>query len=553
MKEKFRRPFCEEGKKTSSLDVPGTKAALADVLLAGARRAPVSFHMPGHKGQSFFRAHGFGPVIDRLPDLDITEIPGADNLFVRSGVLGDLEERWRALYQASACRLLVNGSTCGLEAAVMAAARPGQPVLLARNCHRSVLNGALMAGARPVWLYPEEAAERAGKPGAAEKAGSSAAAPGAAFNRPGAANSAGPSAFSGLLSDYPRFSRGLTAAAVARALDETPDAACVVITRPDYYGFLPDLTAIAAEVHRRGKVLIVDQAHGAHLKFMEPILGRRLGAESLGADLVVTSIHKTLAGFTQSSLLTFRPDRISPARLDRALEMVESSSPSYLLMLSLDMAASVLEEEGPSLMRSWLSDLAWFRRAAGEIPGLQALTAPDLDPSKLLLSMAPLGLTGEGLEAALEERGIIPELSDRHLVLGMTGIGNVRSDYEKLAAALAEIAEGAKRAGGLPEGGDVGPMTGEVPAFGGAGWRPYERAGRLERLPVPAETERLELELAAGRAAGGSLTPYPPGVPVVCPGEVLSEGVIRYLQDLLRRGTPVAGVDRAGRILVGRE
>ena len=504
-------------------------------LLRHSAQQPVSFHMPGHKGAAIYRDHGYGPFLDHIMDCDITEIPGADNLFQTEGPLLHTMDRYRKLYGVRQSYMLINGSSGGLIAAILASVPRGGRLILARNCHKSIFNALSLGDITPIYAYPRTIAEY------------------------------------GILGD-------ISVEEIVRCMDEAPDAAAVVIPSPNYYGICSDIEAIAKEVHRRGKVLIVDQAHGAHLSFFAKHLrpafsqneaqaqnreqarngeqvqngeharkpafsqsGKGLrfpsGAEDQGADAVINSTHKTLASFTQTAILNLCSDRIDRYDLEDRLQAVESSSPSYPLMASLDINADLLERCGSKLIREWAESLEWFyEEAPGRIPGLRLMEHPMLDPTKLNLDMSAYGLDGNELENLLIEKGIFIELVTGNILMCMTGIGNKRCDYEKLIRALEEIA-------------------GERILHRGGAVRKHPEAvtRSLEMKMVPVKKERIPLREAAGRVCASSVIPYPPGIPIVCPGEVFDGEVIAYIEGRRQAEEKVIGVDDLGRVVVGKE
>ncbi|MGI6211347.1 MAG: aminotransferase class I/II-fold pyridoxal phosphate-dependent enzyme [Anaerovoracaceae bacterium] len=502
---------------------------LLDYLRGHAEKQPVSFHMPGHKGPRFFREAGYGWFLDHIAECDITEIPGADNLFQPEGVIAGVMERYRKLYDADQAYLLVGGATAGIAAGLLAAGRRGGSVIMARNCHKSVFNVLSYAGMRPVFAFPDILEEE-----------------------------------------------GITGPVrpeeIRRVVREHPDADAVIVTSPNYNGVLSDIRGIADIAHENGMPLIVDQAHGAHLRFFDEQEGTKYAAESLGADFVIMSTHKTLGSFTQSAVACLYGDRIPRERVEDALQKVQSSSPSYLLMSSLEINAEILERDGAERIRAWREDLDWFYREAAEIPGVRMLgvdgsedlrdpgsaaepEVPEfsaeadllLDRSKINLDLSALGLSGGALDEELRRRGIFPEMVSGDGVLLLTGIGNRRYDYERLIAAVSEIAN--ERIRRLSE----APCCVRKNRESGAGLlrEINERSFRLPYRGIPEHAVRIPAEEAAGRAAAAALTPYPPGTPAVCPGEVPDRELLRLLLELRRRGISVMGIDEDGRILVG--
>lgn len=491
------------------------KTGITEFLLKHAEKEPISFHVPGHKGSRLYREYGYGEILAAMADCDLTEIPGADNLFQPRDIIRRTMDKYKALYKSRESFLLVNGSSAGILAAVMTCARQGDSVIVARNCHKSVHNGLSLAGARPVYAYPE------------------------------------------LIADW-GISGEITPEEIERCLRQNPKAKGVIVTSPNYYGVTSDIAAIAEIVHRAGKILIVDQAHGAHLPFFDRYRKGERGAraaENLGADIVINSTHKTLATFTQSAVANICSSRVDCGVFADKLQMVESSSPSYLLMASLDINADLLERRGEALICRWAKDIRWFYQEAAKIPGLRLLEHPLLDETKLNLDMSACGFDGAALEKALAERGVFAELTAGNVLLCMSGIGNRRCDYEALIAALKACAE---------EGaGSADKAAGERGAFdeegerAGKGVKPQAAytSGRKAHEPqaVPTETERIPVEQAAGRVSGTAITPYPPGIPLICPGEVMTEELLTYAETLRQSGETVMGIDDAGRVVAGKE
>ena len=474
-------------------------------LTEHADRKPVSFHMPGHKGSRIYRENGYGDFLDKIMDCDITEIPGADNLFQTEGIIAETMKRYEKLYGVKKSYLLVNGSSGGLIAAILACVRPGGKLIMARNSHKSIFNALGLASIEPVYAYPEEAEG------------------------------------CGILGE-------ITAEEVARCIDENPEAEAVILPSPNYYGICSDIKAIAEEVHKRGKVLIVDQAHGAHLKFFGKYGGAGAAlcgafpesAEEQGADIVINSIHKTLASFTQSALLNLCSDRVKPFLLEDKLQTIESSSPSYPMMATLDINADLLENAGERLIRQWADNLDYFYAEAGKIPGLSVLMPKNLDRTKLNIDMSAYGINGNQLEEMLMERDIFIELVTGNIVMCMTGIGNTRRDYERLLEALSEIA--AQQRG-------VAEKRGEFKKAE----QPQVLTRILEQRAVPVEKVFVPLKEAAGRVCASSIIPYPPGIPIVCPGEVIDEDVLEYIRERREAGEKVIGLTAEGTVCVGRQ
>lgn len=471
------------------------KKGVTQFLLSHAAKDPVSFHMPGHKGSAIYREHGYGEFLDHIMDCDITEIPGADNLYQAEDIIADTMAKYRSLYNVRESYLLINGSSAGLIAAILTCVPRGGKLIMARNCHKSIFNGLVMAGAEPAYIHPE------------------------------------------LIDDY-GISGEISVSAVKAAIAANPDASAIILPSPNYYGICSDIRGISEAAHEAGMYVIVDQAHGAHLNFFDACVhdaAEAKAADHLGADIVIQSTHKTLASYTQSAIVNLCTDRVDKYLFEDKLQLIESTSPSYLLMASLDLNADLLEEHGERLIEAWEGNLQWFYEASKEIEGLRVMAHPMLDHTKINLDMSAYGIDGLQLEEMLNEKAIFPELVTGNIVMCMTGIGNRRCDYERLLDALKEIA--AER--GLCEA-DKAEATQAV------------TMKQLEQRSIPTAKESVPMEEAADRICASSIIPYPPGIPIICPGEVIDEEVLSYCADLRARGEKVMGIDDRGRVLVGK-
>ncbi|MBR6473416.1 MAG: aminotransferase class V-fold PLP-dependent enzyme [Firmicutes bacterium] len=466
--------------------------SLLDFLTEYAKRQPVSFHMPGHKGSKLYKDLGYGEVLALLMDCDITEIPGADNLFQTEDVILSVMEKYRKLYESRKSYLLVNGSSVGLITAILSCSKRGEKVILARNSHKSIFNALTLGGLEPVYLYPDIMTGH------------------------------------GILG-------GIDPSEVSRLLDENPEASCVVLPSPNYYGICSDIEAIAKVCHERDKALIVDQAHGAHLKFIGE--GYPKAAEDCGADIVINSTHKTLASWTQTAVMNVMSDRVDLAVVGNYLQILESSSPSYPLMLSLDVNAEILldDKKKSRVITEWRNAVDEFYEGVREIPGVRVIEDPMLDRTKLNFDMGAYGLNGNQLETLLNERDIFTELVTGNIIMGMTGIGTTREDIGRLLEALSEIADSRELLmDGLPANDYSGILT-----------------MKLDRGRVPETSVSLPLDECEGRVAAASIIPYPPGIPLACPGEILTKEIIEYTKKLRSMGEKVIGVSPKGELLVG--
>lgn len=466
-----------------------TEVMIRSFLRKHEEKQTVSFHMPGHKGKALYENLGYGDFLQGFLNWDVTEIPGADNLFQAEGIIRDTAQRYARLYHVDKSYLLINGTSGGLIAAIMAAVPGGKKLLMARNCHKAVFNGLLIAGGEPVYVYPESG------------------------------EVAGP----------------IKPEEVDRLLRENPDVEAVLLPSPNYYGICSDIEAIAEVTHRAGKILIVDQAHGAHLQFFHDFgEGEEMppSAESCGADIVVNSIHKTLTSMTQSAVLNLQGDRVDRYLLEDKLQMIQSTSPSYILMTSLDINGDIIEKHGREIFRRWRRNLDNFYEGAKAIKGLRLPKWPLHDFTKINMDM---GISGALLENLLIEKGIYTELHTGNILMAMTGIGNTEEDYDQLLDVLKNIDD-------------------EL-SIGNRRWGAEEKelhSMEREVFPIPAEKEYVPLEESPGRVCAGSVIPYPPGIPYICPGEKFFREDILHIQKLRSTGEKVIGVNELGQVLVGK-
>lgn len=448
--------------------------------LAACVPAALPMHMPGHK-----RNTALAGYLERLgAELDITEIDGFDNLHDAHGVLAQGMARAAALWGSARAFYLVNGSTCGNLAAVRAVlGGQGGRVLAARNCHRSVWNALELCRAETEFLYPCCCPETG--------------------------------AFGALLPE-----------AVEAALTRRPDTRLVVLTSPTYEGVVSDVAGVCRAAHRRGVPVLVDEAHGAHLGFG---YGFPDGAVHAGADLVVQSLHKTLPSLTQTALLHVSGGLVDAQRVQAALAMFETSSPSYLLMASIDGCVELLERRGPGLFAAWEQALGAFSAQTAGLHRLRLFRGGALppgaahDPSKLVVCTAGTSLTGPQLAERLRrEHAVECEAAMAGAVIAMTGMGDTEQTLSRFAAALLEIdaglSEGPRTV--LPQ---LPEQTAVLPA-----WRAAERPRRL--LPV---------QQAAGCVCAETVWAYPPGIPLLLPGERIGADFAGYLVESAACGVTV--------------
>jgi len=450
---------------------------LQDRLEAYAASDIYPMHMPGHKRNT---------TLCSMPNpyaLDVTEVEGTDNLYEPEEILRSMQQRAAALWGALDSFVLINGSSGGLLAAIRAVAAPGETVLIARNCHQSVYHGVMVGGLCPVYLQPE------------------------------------------VLPSF-QICGAVTKEQVKAAFLAHPGIRAVVITSPTYEGICSDIGAIADVVHHYGAVLIVDEAHGAHLGFSDAFPP---SAVRLGADIVVQSLHKNLPVFTQCAILHRTSDRVSSAAIRRNLRIFGSSSPSYLLMASADRCFTLLSKQKDALFSAYSAWLDRFYAGAVSLRHLRLLTPADcaspFDRGKLYISCRGTSIDGAALAKRLrEDYRIEMEMATVDAVLAMTSIADTDEGFDRLLSALLEIDRTLHTEPVQNTISFTLPEMAVAPSV----------AERMPHEPVSAEE-------AAGMVCGELIRMYPPGIPVFVPGEVLEREKLCYLQDAAKRGLTVIG------------
>ena len=447
-------------------------------------------HMPGHKQN--------GKLMSMINpyEIDITEIEGFDNLHQAEGVLKQLSLRLRNLYQAEKSYPLVNGSTAGILAGISAATAKRDQILVARNCHKSVYHGILLRELRPYYLYPERIA---GTP----------------------------------------VQGGILPTAVEDVLASHPGIRLVVITSPTYEGVVSDIAAIAKVTHRHGALLLVDEAHGAHFGFHKAFPE---SAVKLGADLVIQSLHKTLPSFTQTAILHCNHKPLEH-KLEQYLEVFQSSSPSYLLMAGIDRCVSLLEEKSGEMFEAFHIRLEEFYRSMETLHQLQLMNRSvigsggvyELDPSKLTIMVGASGLTGQKLSTRLrEEYHIVVEMAAREYILAMTSICDTDEGFTRFEVALSELdreTDDRGKTDSISSDPEIVKQVQVMPPF--------------EAMEQVAET--VMLSESKGRVSAAFVSIYPPGIPLLVPGERIDELFLQYIDFARREGLNVTGLINDGK------
>ena len=534
---------------------------LEEKLLENAKSDIYPFHMPGHK-----RRLG----ADDACQIDITEIEGFDNLHHSQGILKEAQEKAARLYGSKKAYYLVNGSTCGILAAVSAATSKRDKVIVARNSHKAVYNALYLNELIPTYVYP-------------------------------------------VITDM-GIQGQISVEAVQKAIEETVDASAVIITSPTYDGISSNIAQIAELAHAKGMVLIVDSAHGAHFGFG---YGMPENVIKQGADIVIESVHKTLPAYTQTALLHICSDRVKPEAVERYLDIYETSSPSYVLMAGIERCIDMAAEQKDKLFGGLQRNLDSFYEKVSGLKYLKVLTKADIkaddafdfDRSKIIIFTDRAGMSGQDMwDILLQKYHIQIEMAAGNYVAALSSVMDTEEGFDRLAAALIDIDSHIERErlmdkaidGGLVI--DVGQTTDEAYAvsadinaqecadlekdsrknqsINAEIYHPNERcleifeaedaykaqcrygAGDVYKTQCRYETEeayksqgsyevktenrwqvlQVPLEEAAGQVSASFINLYPPGIPLVVPGEIISPRLVRDLKSIIKLNLELQGL-----------
>ncbi|MDB9303468.1 aminotransferase class I/II-fold pyridoxal phosphate-dependent enzyme [Nodularia spumigena CS-591/12] len=469
---------------------------LLDGLKACTTHAHAPFYTPGHKrgvGISQPLADLLGKKVFRA---DLTELADLDNLFAPQGVILAAQELAAEAFGAAQTWFLVNGSTCGIEAAILATCGTGDKIIMPRNVHSSVISGLILSGAIPIFVNPE---------------------------------------YDSVLD----IAHSITPQAVQTALEKHPDTKAVLVVYPTYYGVCGDLQAIAQITHQYHIPLLVDEAHGAHFAFHPDLPPSALAA---GADLTVQSTHKVLGAMTQASMLHVQGDRIDIDRINKALQLVQSTSPSYILLASLDAARQQMALYGKGLMSRTLELADIARRRISEISRLSVLQMPNLDQTRLTVTVSGLGLTGFAAEEILNEKlGVTAEFASLQHLTFIISLGNTLSDIEQLVQGFMRVGSGELlRLRSVTEG--VGSGESNSNQSTRKGCVLWDNLGCISpREAFFAVSETLPLSQTSDRICTEIVCPYPPGIPILMPGELITPAALEYLQQIQSMGGFITG------------
>jgi lysine decarboxylase len=455
-------------------------APLLDAYLSYFERERSPFTIPGHKQRASRLDAGLGAVVDS----DTPLYGGLDEIKLTNKVLAKAEKLAADFWGANFARFSTGGSTHANQAIILALGKPGDKVALSRTAHRSVLSALVLAGLEPLWLTPE-------------------------------------------IDSATGVPIGIPVSELERVLPENPIA--VLLTEPGYLGTLSDIRALVERAHQDDIPVIIDAAWGGHFGFHKDLPAHVL---AMGADALITSVHKALPGYSASALLLAQNKYLDPVRLEQSFETTHTTSPAGAPLASIDATRALLQTRGEELLGELLTNVAYFKekfQAEFALPiFLNASDFPEgrFDPAKIVLRVNQLGTSGVAIEKALGLKDIRVEMADQDTVVFLATLADTREDFDHLADALIEIARSLQ----------AEPR----PSATALSWSVVPTVGISMRDAYFATTEMVDAAQAIGRISADLIAPYPPGVAVIAPGEILTAKIVDGLSASQKAGVRIA-------------
>lgn len=462
-------------------------------LLEHVKRNPIQFHIPGHK-----KGTGMDPefrefIGDNALSIDLINIGPLDDLHHPHGMIKEAQDLAAKAFGADHTFFSVQGTSGAIMTMIMSVCGPGDKIIVPRNVHKSIMSAIIFSGATPIFIHP-------------------------------------------VIDPNFGISHGITTDAVAKALKKHPDAKGLLVINPTYFGIAANLKKIVEIAHSYEVPVLVDEAHGVHIHFHDEL---PLSAMQAGADMAATSVHKLGGSMTQSSVLNVREGLVSPKRVQSVISMLTTTSTSYLLLASLDVARKQLATKGKQLIekaiqlanhtRSEINATAGLYCVGEEILGTKATY--DFDPTKLIISVRGLGITGYEVEGWLRENyNIEVELSDLYNILCIISVGDTEETVATLVEALKHLASEFFDSNKDIDNKALSVRVPNIPAL-----------ALSPRDAFYAETELIPFKESAGRVIAEFIMVYPPGIPILIPGEIITEKNIQYIQRNIDVGLPVQG------------
>jgi arginine decarboxylase len=453
----------------------------------------ISFHVPAHK-------HGVGLprftsyVGTNVMNMDLTILTDLDSICHPTGVIRESEELAAEAFGADRAFFLVNGTTSGIQAMIMTMCEPGDRIIVPRNAHKSVIGGIILSGAIPVYVQPE-------------------------------------------IDHRMGIAKGVTPQSIEKALEENPEAKAVFIIHPTYYGMTSDLEEIVSIAKHYGVPVIADEAHGAHFAFHSDL---PKSAMACGAAMSAVSVHKLGGSMTQSSILLVDDKQVDPAKVKTILNLTQTTSPSYVLMASLDAARQQLALNGQNLFDKVIALAEKARRELNKIPGVYVY-GPEMnatsgcfeyDPTKIAITLRQLGITGYEAEVILRrDHQIAFEMADLHNLLAIVGIGDTEETIDRLIHAIRDFSAGLSER-------HVTKQYHPIPEMPVMAVSP--------RDAFYSETRSVPLEESIGEISAEIIMAYPPGIPIICPGERITTELVEYIHILKGENCRLQGTEDYG-------
>lgn len=469
-----------------------SETPLFNALMEYVDRDTLPFHVPGHKkglgmDKTFKNFIGDNPF-----KIDVTVFKLVDSLHHPNGPIKKAQELAADAYGSKASFFSINGTSGAIQAMVLSCVGAGDKIIVPRNVHKSVTSGIILSGAEPVYMQPE-------------------------------------------IDKDLGLAHGVSPQTVKETLEKNPDAKAVLIINPTYYGVATNIKEISEIVHSYNIPLIVDEAHGPHLGFNDRL---PMSAIEAGADMCSQSTHKIIGSLTQSSLLHVNSDRIDIGRVQQVLNLLQTTSPSYILMASLDCARRQIALHGKELLDKTIDLCTYTRNEINKIPGFrcfgeEVLGTPGayaFDPTKMTITCKDLGLTGYQLDTILADKYHIQmELSDFYNVLAVGSFGDTEEGTAKLLKALTEISNEYygknDKALSFP---DIPNIPKQI---------------LIPREAFNSEKTKVSIKDSIGKISGEFLLAYPPGIPILCPGEIITKDIVDYVFQLKETGLYVQGTE----------
>lgn len=451
------------------------------------------FHMPGHKGGNVFKKIGFTEFDFNLLAMDVTEVPGIDNLHCPEAAIQEAQELAADAFGADHSFFLVNGTTGGIYSMILGTTSPGDKIIIPRNCHKSVTGAVILGRLQPIYINPE-------------------------------------------IDSKLHIASGISPAEVQKAMEAHPDAKAVVITNPTFYGVCSDIERIAQIAHEKNMLLLVDEAHGSHFGFHAELPKTAL---QCGADIVAQSTHKTLPAMTQSSMLHIKSEHVDIDKVKLFLQLTQSTSPSHVLLASLDTARYIMQQKGEELLTEVMTWCNRLRQDLNEQGLLYCLSKEDIgrdgifdiDSTRITVNLDRIGIGGTEADELLRRKFKLQvEMADLYNIVAICSVGDNESSIMRLGNVLKTIAQEAK----VQNSSEVNQQA--MVAF--------ENIPSMQLLPWEAvyqPKEQIPVEQCIGRICGEMIVPYPPGIPILMPGEIIKKELIDYAMECRRLNIKING------------